>query len=84
MVYTNEGLRNGGKTARFTVTYDSALSQADGRDRANAFLAECENDLNVITDWFAGVNLVFDFPIPIQIATGDGGGRRRNTSCIAA
>jgi hypothetical protein len=78
MGYTNAGLMNGGKTARFKVTYDSALSQADGRDRANAFLAECENDLDVITDWFEGVKFVFDFPIPIQIATGDGGASWEN------
>ena len=73
MAFITTSLPNNGLTAHFAVSYDDALSTADGLDRALGLLSYCENDLALISNWFTGVNFQFAFPISVQI-TGDSGG----------
>src|SRR5580693_5216409 len=70
MGYTTAGLVNNGYTAHYAVSYDEALSPADGVQRANGLVAACEADFALMKGWFGGIDLVFGYPIPVQIAAG--------------
>jgi hypothetical protein len=73
MAFTSAGLANGGQTAHYQISYDAALSKADGQDRANGLILKCEDDFALMTRWFGGLNLIFSFPLPVQIANASGG-----------
>jgi len=73
MAFTSAGLTNNGRTTHYQIQYDDSFSTVDGRDRANVLLASCEADFLLMSSWFAGVNLIFSYPIPVQIANDVGG-----------
>ena len=66
------GLTNGGRTTHYQIKYDDSLSATDGRDRANALIAVCENDFNQMTNWFGGISLPYSIPYEVQINPGPG------------
>ena len=70
MTYTTAGLTNGGKTAHYQIQYDDSLSQADGMDRANALIAVCEQDYDLMAGWFGNIGLTVGIPVTVQIAPG--------------
>ena len=70
MGYTTAGLANNGYTAHYAISYDDTLSPADGVQRANGLIAACEADFVLMQGWFGGMDLVSDYPIPVQIASG--------------
>ncbi len=59
-----------GETAHYSISYDTSLSQADGRDRAIALLSKCEEDFALMASWFPGVTLTFSTPIDVHIDVG--------------
>src|SRR5581483_1752554 len=67
MGFTSAGLLNGGRTAHFSIGYDDSLSPQDGLVRASGLLAACEQDFATMAAWFAGVNLLFSYPLPVHI-----------------
>jgi hypothetical protein len=73
MAFITTSLPNAGRTTHFAFSYEDTLSKADGLDQAVAVLAACEQDLQWISGWFAGVRFEFSFPIQVQIADGTGG-----------
>jgi hypothetical protein len=73
MVATTAGLPGNGITAHYEISYESSLSKADGLDRANALLATCEADFALMKSWFGGIELEFDYPIPVLIDNASGG-----------
>ena len=73
MGFTSAGLPNNGQTAHYQISYDTTLSVADGITRAAGLLAACEQDFALMSSWFAGVNLIFNFPLPVQIVNASGG-----------
>jgi hypothetical protein len=78
--FTSAGLPNNGQTAHYQISYDTTLSTADGLTRATALFNACEADFNLMSSWFAGVGLVFKFPLPVQIGTGSNGASWSNPS----
>jgi hypothetical protein len=70
MTFVTTGLTNNGRTNHYQIQYDDSLSMADGRDRANALIAACENDFDLMQGWFGGIDLTFSYPITVQIAPG--------------
>lgn len=75
MSQVSTGLNNpfglgAGVTKHYKITYDSSLATADGKDRANGLLANCEADFTTMDAWFSGINLPFTPPISLQIVTG--------------
>src|SRR5260221_2613172 len=72
MAFISTGLTNGGRTAHYQIEYDESLSQADGRDRANALIAVCEADFTLMTNWFGGILLPYSIPYTVQINPGPG------------
>lgn len=72
MTLITTGLNNGGRTAHYQIKYDDSLSQADGRDRANALIGVCEADFNLMTGWFGGIALPYSIPYEVQINPGGG------------
>ncbi len=70
MTLITTGLTNGGLTTHYQVEYDNSLAQADGKDRANALIAVCESDFNIMANWFRGVTLTVATPIHVQISPG--------------
>jgi hypothetical protein len=70
MGHTTAGLVNNGYTAHYAISYDEALSPADGVQRANGLIAACEADFALMKGWFGGIDLGFDYPIPVQIESG--------------
>lgn len=73
MGYTNAGLVDAGFTEHYFITYDEALSPADGVDRANALMATCEADYALMQGWFGGISVPFSYPLPVQIQLGSSG-----------
>ena len=72
MAFITTGLTNGGRTTHYQIEYDDSLSQADGRDRANALIAVCEDDFTLMTNWFGGIALPYTIPYTVQISPGPG------------
>ncbi len=70
MAFITTGLTNGGLTAHYQIEYDDSLSQADGRDRANALIDVCEADFDQMTAWFGGISLPYSIPYTVQISPG--------------
>lgn len=70
MAFVTTGLTNGGLTTHYQIEYDDSLSQADGRDRANALLGVCEADYNLVSGWFGGISLTVGTPITVRINPG--------------
>ena len=70
MAFVTTGLTNGGLTTHYQIDYDDSLSQADGRDRANALLGVCEDDYNLVSGWFGGISLTVGTPITVRINPG--------------
>jgi hypothetical protein len=63
-------LINVGSTTHYSISYDDSLSQADGNDRARALLAVCEQDYQMMANWFPGLNLPYSTPIQVNIVPG--------------
>jgi hypothetical protein len=42
-------------------------------NRAHGLLASCEEDFALMKSWFGGIDLPFNYPMPVQIQTGSGG-----------
>jgi hypothetical protein len=61
-----------GVTPHFAITYESSLSQADGVDRANALMADCDADFDWMQTQFGGIALGSPFTEPehLQILAG--------------
>jgi hypothetical protein len=74
MAFITTGLTNGGLTTHYQIKYDDSLSQADGRDRANALIGVCEADFTLMTNWFGGIALPYTIPYEVQISPGPGWG----------
>jgi hypothetical protein len=70
MGFTTAGLVNNGYTAHYAISYDDTLSPADGIQNANGLIAACEGDFALVQGWFGGIDLVYGYPIPVQIASG--------------
>jgi hypothetical protein len=70
MGFTTAGLVNNGYTAHYAISYDDTLSLADGVQNANGLIAACEADFALMQGWFGGIDLVFGYPIPVQIQSG--------------
>jgi len=73
MGFTSAQLANGGRTAHYQISYDDTFSAADGWVRAAQLMDNCEDDFNLMQEWFSGVNFQFSFPINVQIANATGG-----------
>lgn len=71
MGFTTAGLTNGGVTAHYEFQYDDVLSAADGVNRANAIIAQCEQDFNLMSGWFSGVSI--GTPLSVILTTLKGG-----------
>jgi uncharacterized glyoxalase superfamily protein PhnB len=69
----NTGLANNGRTSHYQISYDSSLSATDGRDRANALIAKCEEDFALMKSWFGGIDIPFNYPLPVHINNASGG-----------
>ena len=61
------GLVHAGSTTHYSISYDDSLSAADGRDRAAALLGVCEQDYNLMADWFDGLSLPYALPVAVNI-----------------
>lgn len=59
-----------GTTTHYTISYDDSLSAADGRDRAQALLAVCEQDYDLMSSWFGGISLTVGTPVQVNIVPG--------------
>ncbi|MFL6163643.1 MAG: hypothetical protein ACJ74U_15665 [Jatrophihabitantaceae bacterium] len=70
MTLTTTGLTNGGLTAHYQIQYESTLSTADGRDRANGLIATCEADYALMAGWFGGIGLTVGSPITVNLQPG--------------
>jgi hypothetical protein len=70
MAFVTTGLINGGLTTHYQIEYDDSLSQADGKDRANALIETCEADYNLMAGWFGGIALTVGIPITVRINPG--------------
>lgn len=67
-----------GKTTHYAFTYDDALDSTahPGQPepaRTNALIAACENDYNLMSGWFGGINLPYALPVSVQVANAGGG-----------
>lgn len=71
---TSAGLPGDGRTPHYWIGYAKTLSAADGLGRALDLLASCEQDFALMRYWFSGVDLKYDYPIPVLIADATGGG----------
>jgi len=70
MALITTGLTNGGLTTHYQIQYDDSLSQADGKNRANAMIKDCEADYNLMSGWFEGITLNVGTPIIVNITPG--------------
>lgn len=68
MGFTTNGLTANGKTKHFQVSYDDAFVKQFGIDTANQFMAGIENDFLQLQKWFGGIELVFDYPLSVQLS----------------
>lgn len=65
MANVNTGLANGGQTRFFRVSYDDTLPTKSGRDLAADLMKFCDDDLELVSRWFVGVNV--DTPFNVNI-----------------
>ncbi len=72
MALITTGLTNGGRTAHYQIKYDDSLAAADGKDRANALIAVCDADFDLMQGWFGGISLPYSIPYEVQINPGPG------------
>jgi hypothetical protein len=71
-------LVNVGSSTHYSISWDndpnpagtSALTTADGPDRANQLLAVCETDFNLMANWFTGISLTVATPVAVNIEPG--------------
>ena len=70
MTLTTAGLTNGGRTTRYQIQYDDSLSAANGVDRANGLIAVCDQDFEIMSNWFGGIALTVGSPITVNITPG--------------
>src|SRR5690348_15310191 len=70
MTLITTNLTNGGLTTHYQIWYDDSLSAADGMNRGNALIANCENDFNLMSGWFGGIALTETIPITVNIQPG--------------
>ncbi|MBV8682864.1 MAG: hypothetical protein JO111_08330 [Caulobacteraceae bacterium] len=75
MTQTNANLNNNfglgaGITPHYAITYDDSLSTADGQDRANALIGDCEGDFTWMSNLFGNIGIPFSFPVSLQISPG--------------
>jgi hypothetical protein len=74
---TNSGLGNG-ITPHYSFAYDEQLNSATHPggpepSRTNALIAQCENDYNLMANWFGGIAPPFPLPLQVQVANAGGG-----------
>jgi hypothetical protein len=67
MSFVTSGLPNGGRTAHFRIAHDEA-SCVDGRNFAIALLGMCEDDYDLRSRWFRGVELSIN-PVSVRVST---------------
>ncbi|HEY8764208.1 MAG TPA: hypothetical protein VIM18_08460 [Solirubrobacteraceae bacterium] len=67
MSFTTWGLPNGGRTARVQIEYDES-SSLDGRDCATALLNTCDEDYELTSRWFRGVEIAIA-PVNVRLCT---------------
>jgi hypothetical protein len=60
-------LSTAGRTPHFEIAHDQTLPAQSGRDPARKLLETCEDDLELMSFWFRGVELPWS-PIDLQIA----------------
>src|SRR5947207_1900730 len=74
MAQTTTGLNDtglgAGVTTHYAITYDDALSAADGKNRGNALMAVCENDFTWMSNLFGNIGIPFSLPVSVQLVTG--------------
>ncbi len=75
MAQTSAGLNNSyglgnGVTPHYAITYDNSLSAADGKNRANAPIADCEADYTWMSNLFGNIGVPFSVPMPVQLEPG--------------
>ena len=75
MAQTQTGLNNNyglgnGITTHYTISYDTTLSQADGKTRANALIGACEGDYTWMSNLFGGTGIPFSLPVSVQLVPG--------------
>jgi hypothetical protein len=71
MSFITSGLPDGGRTAHFEIAYEES-SSLDGRDRATALLETCDDDYELMSRWFRGVELSGG-PVNVGISTSSEG-----------
>jgi hypothetical protein len=77
--FVTTGLTNGGVTAHFAFSYDSALQQTASNPsgpepaRTNSVIAVCEADYNLMSSWWNGISLTQTVPLVTHV-TNEGGG----------
>lgn len=59
-----------GITPHYSISYDNALSAADGVNRANALIGVCEADFTWMSNLFGNIGTPFSLPIGVQLDTG--------------
>jgi hypothetical protein len=70
MALTTFGLTNGGRTNNYQIQYDDSLSPADGVNRANALIGVCDQDFQIMSNWFGNIGLTVGSPITVNISPG--------------
>jgi hypothetical protein len=78
MAWSTVGLPNNGRTAHYQIIYDDSL--ADGVARGTGLWSNCEADFQLMKGWFGGIDLSFDYPVPVIIANASSGGSWANPS----
>lgn len=77
MPQVTTGLTNGGVTAHYSFSYDSALAGPGGSEpaRTNAVIATCEDDYNLMSGWFGGGLSVTGMSVQVTNEPGGAGWR---------
>ncbi|MFE7375672.1 hypothetical protein ACFU6E_13390 [Bacillus cereus] len=70
MTFITTGLPNSGRTTYYQIQYDDSLSQSDGLDRAKNLMEVCDDDFNLMSGWFGGIQLTVAIPITVNISSG--------------
>jgi hypothetical protein len=78
--FVSTGLTNGGVTAHYAFSYDSAL-QASGVEpgRTNALINAAEADYGIMSRWFPGATAAGPSPIPVYVTRLTGGANNTGT-----
>jgi hypothetical protein len=61
-----------GSTAHYSISYDKALSKAEGKDRADDLKAVCEKDFALMAGWFGNTPIKYSAPFDVRIENGGG------------